>query len=347
VTAIRESVNARAYRQRATEIVGAGFALPSDRVDNESFFARARFPLGDEAARAELVQGTRMKTRTWCGPGEHTWTLARDAVAMALASSEVRADEIDLVIVSSCSTMPVVNYPNPANPVMADLAPLVLAQLGRDDGVGIDLKAAYCAGFLRGLEMMDAMLENPGYRAGLLVAADEGGRFATAESNKSAFCFLVGDAAGAVILRKTDVAPRVGLVDYLSQTVPSKAELTGWGADGRSLFVKGSRASAASLELMLGAGRQLLARNGLAAKDIDWLLPAQTHIQTLEALCDGLRIPREKLLWSGDETGYSASASIAAALGARKAEGVIQKGDLVLSLAVGAGMNVAGAIYHA
>ena len=62
---------------------------------------------------------------------------------------------------------------------------------------------------------------------------------------------------------------------------------------------------------------------------------------------DGLHIGREKLLWTGDVTGYAASASIAAALGARRHEGVIQKGDLVLSLAVGAGMNVAGALYHA
>jgi 3-oxoacyl-[acyl-carrier-protein] synthase-3 len=349
VTIANREVNARAYRQRATEIVSSGFALPSDRVDNDAFFARARFALGDAAARAELVAGTRMKTRTWCAPGEHTWTMARDAVTMALAGSEVRADEIDLVIVSSCSTMPVVNYPNPANPVMADLAPLVLAQLGRDDGVGIDLKAAYCAGFLRGLEMMDAMLENPGYRAGLLVAADEGGRFATAESNKSAFCFLVGDAAGAVVLRKTDAAQgaRVGIVDYLSQTVPSKADLTGWGADGRSLYVKGSRAGSESLALMLQVGRRLMARNGVGPGDIDWLLPSQTHVQTVEALCDGLEIPRAKLLWNGDETGYAASASIAAALGARRSEGVVRKGDLVLSVAVGAGMNAAGAVYYA
>ena len=71
---------------------------------------------------------------------------------------------------------PMINAPNPENPVMADLAPLVLRELGRDDGVGIDLKAAYCAGFLRGLELMDALLDNPAYRCGLLVASDEGGR---------------------------------------------------------------------------------------------------------------------------------------------------------------------------
>jgi 3-oxoacyl-[acyl-carrier-protein] synthase III len=340
----RLATTPRPRRDRVTEIVATGFAYPRMIVDNDAFFARCRFPITDD--RAALIADTRMVRRTWCGPGENTWTMAREAVASALAAGTVAAGEIDLVVVSSCSTIPMVNYPDPHNPVVADLAPLVLAELGRDDGVGIDLKAAYCAGFLRGLEMLDTMLENPDYRAGLLVASDEGGRFATAETNRSAFCFLVGDAAGAVILRKRPAAPRTGIVDYLGATVVSKADLTSWGPDGRSLFVRGARAGIAGLELMLDAGRRLLARNRLSPRDIDWLLPAQTHAGTVEALCDGLKLPRAKLVWSGDVTGYAASASIAATLGARTHDHTLRKGDLVLSLAVGAGMNVAGALYH-
>ena len=334
----------RPPRDRVSEIVATGFAYPNTIVDNAAFFARCRFPITED--RAALIADTRMVQRTWCGPGENTWTMAREAVASALAAGAVVADEIDLVVVSSCSTIPMVNYPDPENPVVADLAPLVLAELGRDDAVGIDLKASYCAGFLRGLELLDTMLENPDYRAGLLVATDEGGRFATAETNRSAFCFLVGDAAGAVVLRKVPAAPRVGIVDYLGATVVSKAALTSWGPDGRSLIVRGNRAGAAGLELMLDAGRRLLARNRLTPNDITWLLPAQTHAGTVEALCDGLELPRTKLVWSGNVTGYAASASIAATLGARCHDQTLRKGDLVLSLAVGAGMNVAGALYY-
>jgi 3-oxoacyl-[acyl-carrier-protein] synthase III len=331
-------------RDRVSEIIATGFAYPDTIVDNDAFFARCQFPITDD--RAALIAETRMLRRRWCGPGENTWTMARAAVASALAGGRVDPAEIDLVVVSSCSTIPMVSYPDPANPVVADLAPLVLAELGRDDGVGIDVKASYCAGFLRGLELCDAMLDNPDYRSALLVASDEGGRFATAATNRSAFCFLVGDAAGAVVLRKRPAAPRTGLVDTLGATVVSKAALTSWGPDGRSLIVRGARAGIAGLELMLEAGRRLLARNRLAAGDLDWLLPAQTHIATVEALCAGLGVPRAKLLWSGDVTGYAASASIAATLGARCHDLTLRKGDLVLSLAVGAGMNVAGALYH-
>jgi 3-oxoacyl-[acyl-carrier-protein] synthase-3 len=332
-------------RERVTEIVATGHAYPRDIVDNETFFARCRFPITDD--RAGLIADTRMRQRTWCGPGENTWTMAREAVAMALTGSEVPASEIDLVIVSSCSTIPVVNAPDPENPVMADLAPRVLAELGRDDAVGIDLKAGYCAGFLRGLEVMDAMLESPDYRAGLLVASDEGGRFATAESNRSAFCFIVGDAAGAMVVRKRPAGSRVGLVDAIGETVVSKGDLTAWGPDGRSLLVRGARAGAASLELMLGNARALLARNRLAPGDIDWFLPAQTHAGTVDALRTALGIAPERVRWSGDVTGYAASASIAATLSARRHDGTIGRGDLVLSVAVGAGMNAAAALYYA
>jgi 3-oxoacyl-[acyl-carrier-protein] synthase III len=341
---IRLGTTPRPPRDRVSEIVATGFAYPRMIVDNDAFFARCRFPITDD--RAALIDDTRMVRRTWCGPGENTWTMAREAIACALAAGTVAPDEIDLVVVSSCSTIPMVNYPDPENPVVADLAPLVLAELGRDDAVGIDLKAGYCAGFLRGMEVLDTMLENPDYRAGLLVASDQGGRFATAETNRSAFCFLVGDAAGAVVMRKRPAAPRTGLVDTLGATVVSKAALTGWGPDGRSLIVRGARAGSAGLELMLDAGRRLLERNRLTPDDLDWLLPAQTHAGTVAALCDGLQIPRAKLVWSGDVTGYAASASIAATLGARRHDHTLRKGDLVLSLAAGAGMNVAGALYY-
>jgi 3-oxoacyl-[acyl-carrier-protein] synthase III len=341
---MRLSLSPRPPRERVSEIVATGFAYPRMIVDNDAFFARCRFPITDD--RAALIADTRMVRRTWCGPGENTWTMAREAVACALAGGTVAPGEIDLVVVSSCSTIPMVNYPDPENPMVADLAPLVLAALGRDDAVGIDLKAGYCAGFLRGLEVLDAMLDNPDYRAGLLVASDEGGRFATAETNRSAFCFLVGDAAGAVVLRKRPAAPRTGLVDTLGATVVSKAGLTSWGPDGRSLVVRGTRAGAAGLALMLDVGRRLLERNRLSPGDLDWLLPAQTHAGTVEALREGLAIPHRKLLWSGDVTGYAASASIAATLGARCHDHTLQKGDLVLSLAAGAGMNVAGALYY-
>lgn len=343
----RQLENARKGR-RPLEIVNVGYSYPSDRVDNDEFWRRARFAI--EGDKDTLARESRMRHRRWCSPEENTWTMAQKAIACAFdrdvpgeAGTRVTRDEIDVVLVSSCSTIPGVNYPLPDNPVVADLSPLVLREIGRDDAMGIDVKATYCAGFLRCLEIMDGLLENPNYRAGLIVASDQGGRFATAESNRSAFCFVVGDAAGAVVVRK---GTREGLVDYVGKHSPSMMDLTSWGADGRSLVVRGTRAQKATMELLVESARLLLRRNGLTPNDVDWLLPMQTHAKAVDTLCDILEWPKSKLLYTGDTTGYSASASIPACFADQVHSGKIRRGDLVLSLAVGAGMNSAGALYR-
>src|SRR5262245_39418127 len=77
----------RRPRDRVSEIVATGFAYPRLVVDNEGFFTRCRFRITDD--RAALIADTRMVRRTWCGPNENTWTMAREAVQRALASGAV------------------------------------------------------------------------------------------------------------------------------------------------------------------------------------------------------------------------------------------------------------------
>ena len=324
-------------------LIGCGHAYPSDVVDNETYFARCRFPIAED--RAALVRGSRMQRRYYCNEGENTYTLGRDAARMAIASSRVTAEEIDVVIVSSCTTIPGFNYPTPDDPVVADLSTLILKDLGRDGALGFDLKATYCAGFPRALQLMDALLQNPNYRTGLIVASDVGGRFASAPSNRSAFCFVVGDSAGAVVLKKGAPPSPSGILDYDGAMYPSQMHLTKLGADGRSLVVR-RRAGEAALRHMSEIGRRLLARHGLRPADVDWLLPMQGHAPAIDLLVQELRWPAERVLWFGDRTGYAASASIPTCLSAQVHAGHIRRGDLILSLAAGAGFNSGGALYR-
>ena len=322
-----------------------GFAYPSDLVDNVEFLARCEFPITDDPV--ELVRQTRMRTRRWCAPGENTWTLAKDAATMALAAREDLADQIDVVVAVSGSTMPVVNPPEADNAGMGDLSPLLVRDLVPGAAaLAIDVKAVYCSGFLRALQVMDGLLQNPAYRAGLIVAAEQGGRIATSPDNRSTFCFLLGDAAGAVVLERSDYRPGIGLIDYLGHADASLFDVAGFGPDGNSAVMKGSRAATATHEMLVASACGLLERNHLEITDVDWVVPIQTHAGIVDGLRDALRCPPEKLIWAGDRTGFSGSASIPAILSQRYHDGAIGAGDLVLSVAVGAGLNCAGALYR-
>jgi len=327
-----------------SEIVATGWAYPSERVDNATYLARCRFPLPDpEAIAAE----TRVRTRTWCAPDENTWTLARAATERALAADPELRAQIDLVVVASGTTMPVHHPPDPDNAGMADLAPMVVHHLGRDGALGIDVKACYCTGFLRGLQIADAMLVRGGFRAALVIASEQGSRFAVAESNRSQFCFIMADAAGAAILRPAARAPRRGILGHVGHTDGGKLDWVGIGGDAASTIMRGSRAGEAVHELLVRCARELLERHRLGPGDVDWLLPIQTHAGVVEGLRAALDWPADKLLWFGDVTGFAGSASIPACLAEQRARGTIAKGDLILSVAVGAGLSGAAALYHA
>ncbi len=328
-----------------SELVAATHAYPSEVVDNDEYLRRCRFtPSADPAS---LIAETRMRTRRWCKPHENTASMTRAAIARLCEEHPELVAEIDAVVVTSGTTMPMAHPTDPDNCAFADLSPLVLQQLGRTRSLGIDVKACYCTGFLRGLQVADGLLANADYRSVLVLSTEQGSRFSLAESNRSSFCFIVGDAAGAVVLRRAPPRPRVGILDYVGYTDVEKLAWVGIGADAASIIMLGSRAGEATQRMLLECGRRLLERNQLAPSDVDWLLPIQTHAGLLDSVRDELGFAAEQMLWVGGERGFSGSASIPACLSEQLASGVVSKGQLVLSLAVGAGMNCAGALYYA
>jgi 3-oxoacyl-[acyl-carrier-protein] synthase-3 len=339
------SLNARKGLDYVSELVATTHAYPSDLVDNEEYLRRCRFTT--TTSSAELVQQTRMRTRRWCRPHENTASMTRAAIARLLEEHPALSAEIDAVVVSSGTTMTMAHPTDPENCAFADLAPLVLQQLGRNRALGLDIKACYCTGFLRALQVADGLLANANYRSVLVVSTEQGSRFSVAESNRSSFCFIVGDAAGAVVLRRALPRPGVGILDYVGYTDVDKLAWVGIGEDAASIIMLGSRAGEATVRMLLECGRTLLERNGLTEKDVAWFIPIQTHAGLLEGVRTELGISREKMLWVGDERGFSGSASIPACLSEHLASGQVNKGELVLSLAVGAGMNCAGALYYA
>jgi 3-oxoacyl-[acyl-carrier-protein] synthase-3 len=148
-------------------------------------------------------------------------------------------------------------------------------------------------------------------------------------------------------LRRAAPRARTGIVDYVGYTDVEKLSWVGIGSDAASIIMLGSRAGEATTRMLLECGRTLLSRNGLSPSDVDWFLPIQTHAGLLDGVRSELGFPPERMLWVGGERGFSGSASIPACLSEQLEAGVVEKGQLILSLAVGAGMNCAGALYYA
>jgi 3-oxoacyl-[acyl-carrier-protein] synthase-3 len=82
-----------------------------------------------------------------------------------------------------------------------------------------------------------------------------------------------------------------------------------------------------------------LSNNGFGIEDIDWFVPHQANQRILEAVAQRLNIPEDKVLINVDRYGNTSAATIPTVMDEAVRDGRIQKGQLLLLDAFGAGFT--------
>jgi 3-oxoacyl-[acyl-carrier-protein] synthase-3 len=107
--------------------------------------------------------------------------------------------------------------------------------------------------------------------------------------------------------------------------------------DGKEVFRRAVR-------IMCDSAEKSMADAGLTADDIAMVIPHQANIRIIQAACDRLGIPEERIATVLHYTGNTSSASIPLALVDALRSDRIKKGDNILLVGFGAGMTAASAI---
>jgi 3-oxoacyl-[acyl-carrier-protein] synthase-3 len=234
---------------------------------------------------------------------------------------------------------------------------LVQHRLGAKKAWGFDLIAA-CSGFVYGLTTAAQFVAAGSHKRVLVIGADTMSRII--DYKDRATCVLFGDAAGAMIIEGSEDADAPGFVGFLN-------EIDGSGGDYLKMPAGGSRmpASVESVEQrlhyvhqdgqqvfkyavrkMFESCRDLLQRHDLKADDVKLLIPHQANRRIITAAADRLGIPCERILINIDRYGNTTAATIPLATRDAVESGLLQKGDLVLFAAVGAGFTVGANLWR-
>jgi len=320
-----------------TRILGTGGYAPKDILTNDELSKRI------ETSDEWITTRTGIKERHIAAPGEQTSDMAVAAARRALEMANTRAEELDLIIVGTISG----DMPMPA------CAVFVQDKLGARCAA-FDVSAA-CAGSIFGLSIADAFIKTGGYKRILVIGAELLSRLLNWEDR--ATCVLFGDAAGAMVLGPSE-DPARGILSTHLRSEGSTAEILtipGGGSlhpaspemlerrlhkvhmNGREVYKFAIRALA---EIVTDA----LAANGLTAKDVDWVIPHQANIRIVHGVLDKLAIPYERAILNIDRFGNTSSASVPVTLDEGVRDGRIRKEQLLVMLAIGAGMTWGGAV---
>jgi 3-oxoacyl-[acyl-carrier-protein] synthase-3 len=293
-----------------------------------------------------IVTRTGIRERHVVGDGVATSDLAVEAALATLAQRNLTGDDVETIIV--CTVTPDMLFPSTAC--------LVQDRIGAKHAWGFDLVAA-CSGLLYGLTTGCQLIASGSQQRVLVIGADTMSRIV--DYTDRATCVLFGDGAGAMLLEPAD-GEEAGLLDFIHEIDGSGGEYLYMPAGGSRLpatcetvekrlhyvHQDGQQVFKYAVRKMHEICVTLLKRNGLAPGDVDILIPHQANARIISAVAERLGIPPEKAIINIDRFGNTTGGTIPLATNEAIQCGKLKKGDLVLMVAVGAGLTAGGALWR-
>lgn len=330
---------------RTIRITGTGSALPGRIVTNKEL--EQMVETSDEWIRERTGIGERHVS-----VGETVVTLGSEAACKALEQAGKRAEEIDLILVATCS-------PEQYLPCCACQ---VQAAIGAVNALAFDVNAA-CSGFLFALNTADAYLRTGLAENALVIGSEVLSKLV--DWTDRGRCILFGDGAGAVVVERCEASPGI-----LGRALHSDG--TGGGVlqcGARELTTPYARTSAAKTdqkqqtddrehyiqmdgqEVYRFATRRVpqcieeaLADAGLAVPDIDLFVLHQANARIIDAVAKRLHADREKFPTNLERVGNLSSASIPVLLDEQHRQGKLHRGDRIVLAGFGAGLTIGACV---
>ncbi|MEO6056681.1 MAG: beta-ketoacyl-ACP synthase III [Gemmatimonadales bacterium] len=318
-------------------ITGVAVYVPERRVTNADLATRL------DTSDDWIVTRTGIRERRIGGPGESTSTMGAEAVRRLMAQQNLGPDDIGALIVATVTP----------DMVFPATACLVQDQVGLRNTWGFDLSAA-CSGFLYALTTGAHLVASGAHRRVVVVGADLMSAIIDPFDRTTAVLF--GDGAGAVLLEPAE--PGYGFLDFHHRVdgsgrddllMPAGGSLhpaSHATVDAREHYLRqnGKTVFKFAVSQMADSITTLLGRHQLTPRDIAMVVPHQANQRILDATADRLELPPGRMASVIAHYGNTTAATLPLALEAVVREGRVQRGDLVVFVAVGAGFTVGSSL---
>jgi 3-oxoacyl-[acyl-carrier-protein] synthase-3 len=317
---------------RYAKIIGTGGYLPETVCTNDDISQRV------ETSDSWIFERTGIKSRRIAGVHETAASMAEIAAVQALDAAQILADEIDLIIVATGTPDRV--YPSTAC--------LLQQRLGAKNAVAFDIQAA-CSGSIFALSIANQYVKSGSAKKVLVVGSEICSRLVDWTDRET--CILFGDGAGAVVL---EAASEAGILSTHIHSdgecenllyCPNPQVATAENRD-ESGFIKmrGNEVFKIAVNTLGRIVDETLAANAMDKSDIDWLVPHQANIRIIAATAKKLRMSMEQVVVTLEKQGNTSSASVLLAFNEAVRDGRIQRGQVVLLEAFGAGFTWGSAL---
>jgi len=305
--------------KKFARIVGTGSYLPPRIITNSEL--EKSLDTTDEW----ITSRTGIKERRVVD-NQNTCDLALEASRKALEMSEIKASEIDLIILAT--TTPDKIFPATATTLQ--------------DRIGASCPAfdiqAVCAGFVFALTTAQQYIEN-GVAENILVVGSET-MSKIVDWNDRSTAVLFGDGAGAVVVSKDNTtgikhAKLCSDGKYLSSLHVNNNGINETG----TIEMMGNEVYRIAVNRLSELAEETLKDCNMTSDDLSWMVPHQANIRIISAVAKRIKLPMSKVILTIEKHGNTSAASIPLALDVAVRDGRIKKGDNLLFEGIGGGFS--------
>jgi 3-oxoacyl-[acyl-carrier-protein] synthase-3 len=317
-----------------SKIAGTGSYLP------ERIMTNAEIERLVDTSDAWIRERSGIEERRIAAPGQTTGDLAIEAARQAIAAADIDPALIDMIIIGTSTP----------DAVFPSTASLIQQRLGlAPQAIAMDVAAA-CSGFIYALSVADRFIRTGGATRALVIGSETFSRILDWEDRST--CILFGDGAGAVLLEASEDE---GIIDTHLHSDGAHVDLlqVPWGVsqgydkltgNAGMITMRGNEVFKVAVRTLGRLVEETLEASGFDRADIDWVVPHQANIRIISATAKKLGIPMERVVVTVQQHGNTSAASIPLALDAAVRDGRIQRGELLLLEAFGAGFTWGSAL---
>lgn len=317
-------------------IRAVGAYVPPKRVTNDELAKSV--DTSDEWIRSHTGIGARHLADS----DTATSDLAVGAVKDLFRRHGVRKEEIGAIVLATATQ----DFPGfPAT------ACVIQDKLGLSVIPAFDI-AAGCTGFIYAVEVARGLVSNGTVPSALVIGAEK--LSAVTDWSDRNTCVLFGDGAGCVLVEASGESDGKIIDSVLHAEgsgsnylcIPKGGTNTTNGlantGKGDKLHMDGRSVYNFAVRVLGEVVDELLSRNQLTIEDIDWIVPHQANSRIISAAAKRLKIDQDKFFMNIEDYANTSAASIPIALREMEEEGLLKRGQRIMTIGFGAGLTYGG-----
>lgn len=296
------------------KIIASSSYLPKRKIDNKEL--AKRFNVEEEY----IEKRTGIKERYFV-IDETIEEMAKNAVEKLIQKTQINRQEIGLIVVATTST----------NKLMPGISNYIQKELEIEKCICLDILAG-CSGFINATDIAQMYIKSGKVEKAIVVGTDILSQYTDEEDIGTAI--ILSDGAGATLYQKSKED------EYYSniEAIPDEKGILTCQTDSK-IFMEGLAIYKYAVTETVKNVQRLLDQSGEKLENIKYIIPHQSNLKIISAIANRLNIDVSKMYTNIQNVGNTFCASIPIVLEEIEEKELLQKGDKIILLGYGGGLN--------